>query len=199
MKALIASVMVLGLLTGHALGQGAQADQVKRRAKDLSNQNSARQGVAPSAPARVSTTTATKATTATPPTAQQQNIAKLQADFAGFKPGSPATAEQKQQLTKDIAAACRGVKPSSPVITAFVNDLAAALADKTFDAPQRTRLAQDIEAVLNSAAMPASQFDAIIADVQAILQAGGAKRSLAASTANYLKVAGSEVRRGAAP
>jgi len=199
MKTLFAIAAVLGLLAGHALGQGAQADQIKRRAKELSNQNNVRQGVpSPAQPAARRTPTGAKPPAASASTAQPQGLAKLQADLAGLKPGSPATAAQKQQLINDVIAACRGTKPSSSGITAFVNDLTASLAEKPLEPAQQMRLAEDIEATLNSAAMPSAQFDAIIADVQAILQVTGSKRNLAISAANRLKAVGVEVRRGSA-
>ncbi len=196
MKAILAATIVLGLLGGHAFGQ---ADQVKRRAKELVNQNNVRQGnLQQGQPAPPAAPNASQPATATP-TTTQQSIARIQADLAGFKPGTAVTAQQKQQLTKDIAVACRGTKPMLPSVTSFVNDLAAALTDKPLDAANQARLARDIESVLNSASLSTTQFDAIIADVQAILQVGGAKRSLAVAAANRLKTIGSEVRRGAAP
>ena len=51
MKLLALTAFALGLFAHQAFGQGAQADQIKRRAKELSNQNNVRQGVpAPSQP-----------------------------------------------------------------------------------------------------------------------------------------------------
>jgi hypothetical protein len=198
MKTLLVSVAVLGLWASHALGQGAQADQIKRRAKELVNQNNVRQGVPPSGQPQAPPSTAARPGTATPPTTPQQNVAKIQADIAGLKPGSPATPEQKQQFIKDIALACRGMKPSLPTVTAFVNELIAALADKSLESAHQARLAQNIEAVLNSSGMPTTTFDAVIADVQAILQVGDTKRKVAISVANSLKAVGQEVRRSAA-
>jgi hypothetical protein len=199
MKTLLTVVAVLGLLAGHALGQGAQADQIKRRAKELSNQNNVRQGVPPPTPLRANPApSASRPAAANPAATQQQSSARIQADISALKPGSPATAEQKQQFIKDIASACRGAKPSLPTVTSFVNELTSALADKTLDAAQQSRLAQNIEAILNSTAMPSSQFDAIIADVQAILRVGDAKQKLAVSAANNLKAVGLEVRKGSA-
>ncbi len=190
---------MFGLLAGHAWGQGAQADQIKRRAKELSNQNNVRQGVpSPAQPAARRAAVVAQPRTINPPAALQQSTVQLQADLAKLKAGSPATAAQKQQLVLNILTTCRGTRPSSLRVSAFVNDLTAALADKTLEPAQQLRLAQDIDAALNSAAMPSSQFDAIIADVQAILQIGGTKRQLATSAANKLKAAGTEVRRGSA-
>lgn len=201
MKRLIITAFVIGLFADQAFGQGAQADQIKRRAKELNNQNNVRQGVTPpsQSPAKPAAASApAKPATPSPVATAQQGVAKLQADLAGIKAGAPVTPEQKTQFMKDIAVAVRGgTKPSLPTVAKFVNELTAALAEKALGATEQTRLAQDIEAVLNSTAMPALQFDAIIADVQAILQVGDVKRAAAVAVANDLKAVGQEVRRSA--
>lgn len=194
MKKLLTTVAALGLLTTHVFGQ---AEQVKRRAKDLVNQNNVRQGIPSPAPPQTPAAPTAKPAVATSAVPQQQSIAKLQSDIADIKPGGPVTAGQKQQLIKDIAVACRGTKPTLGTVTAFVNDLAGALGGKMLDNAQQLRLAQDIDAVVNSAALSMTQFEALIADVQAILQVSGAKRNLAVSAAGKLKTVGLEVRRGA--
>ena len=202
MNLFIALAIAAGFICHDALGQGAQADQIKRRARELSNQNNVGQGVPP--PSQPPTRPALSPTAARPPTAppatsQQQSIARLTADFAVIKPGTSATPERKQQLIKDMAAAVRGAtKPSLPTVTKFVDSLAEALAGKNLAAAEQSRLAQNVEAVLNSERLPAAQFDAIIVDVQAILEVGGAKRTLAINTTDDLKSVGAEVRKKAA-
>ena len=124
-----------------------------------------------------------------------QSIAKIKADILGFKMGSAATAEQKQQFIKDLAMAARSTKPSLPTVTKFVDSLTTGLSEVLLTADQQGRLAQNIESVLNSKPLPATQFDAIIADVQAIMQVGSLKRTSAATIANDLKAVGAEVRR----
>lgn len=204
MKLLVALPLAVVVLSHDASGQGAQADQIKRRAKELSNQNNVRQGVPPpSQPAAKGSPTPAptapamaKPTPTAPATTQQQNVARLTADLAALKPGMAATPGQKQKLIKDMASAVRGAhKPSLPAVTKFTNGLAEALVEKGLGAAEQSRLAQDLEAVLNSERMPASQFGAIIEDVQAILQAAGAKRQLAVTVANDLKAVGTEVRK----
>ena len=201
MKLLVSAAFAIGLCAHHAFGQGAQADQIKRRAQELSNQNNVRQGVpAPAKPeaAPVGTPAAAKPATPAPVANAQQGIAKLQAAIAGIKAGSPVAPDQKTQFIKDIAVAVRGAtKPSLPAVAKFVNELTAALAEKALGTAEQARLAQDIEAVLNSAAMPVIQFDAVIADAQAILQVGGARRAAAVAVANDLRAVGQEVRRAA--
>jgi len=203
MKPLVIAAFAIGLFAHQAFGQGAQADQIKRRAKELSNQNNVRQGVPAPSPAKPAaapgdTPAAAKAATPAPVANAQQGIAKLQAAIAGIKAGSPIAPEQKTQFIKDIAVAVRGAtKPSLPTVAKFVNELTAALAEKALGPAEQARLAQDIEAVLNSAAMPVIQFDAVIADAQAILQVGGARRAAAVAVANDLRAVGQEVRRAA--
>lgn len=202
MKLLITLALAIGFLSHHALGQGAQADQIKRRAKELSNQNNVRQGVPPpSQPAKPPATPPANPAVArpaisTPAATQAQSVARLTADFAAIKPGTTVTPEQKQQWIKDMATAVRGaVKPSLPTVTKFVNGLSGTLAEKGLATTHQSRLAQNIEAALNSERLPLAQFDAIIADVQAILQVGGAKRDAAVNIANDLKAIGMEVRK----
>jgi hypothetical protein len=200
MKVLIATAFVFSVLAHEAFGQGAQADQIKRRAKELSNQNNVRQGVPPPAqsPAKAPTAPAAKPATTSPVTNAQQGTGKILADIAGIKVGAPVTQNQKTQFMKDMGAAVRGTtKPSFPTVAKFVNELTAALAEKALGAPEQSRLAQDIEAVLNSATMPLTQFDAVIADAQAILQVGDVRRAAALVIANDLRAVGQEVRRSA--
>ena len=170
---------------------------IKNRAKEVVNQNNVRQGVPPpSQPTPHPTTPAPASpTTSAPVVPQAQSLAKIKADLAGFKTGSLATAEQKQQFIKDLAIAARSTKPALPTVTKFVDSLAAGLSEASLTPDQQGRLAQNIDAVLNSKPLPATQFDALIADVQAIMQVGSVKRTSAVSLANDLKAVGTEVRR----
>jgi hypothetical protein len=187
-------IVAVALLPTPAFGQGAQGAQIKQRAKELVNQNNVRQGIpppaAPPTPATPGSPTAPNAAVV-----QVQNIAKIKADLAAFKPGPPVTLEQKQQLIKDLAIAARSTKPSLPSVTKFVDTLAAALGENILGEPEQERLAQNLNSVFNSKPLPGSQFDKLIADVQAILQVGGVKRPVAASIAGDLKTVGVEVRR----
>jgi hypothetical protein len=203
MKLLVSLALAICFLSQHALGQGAQADQIKRRAKELSNQNNVRQGVPPPSqpPARQPTIPPARPAVAGPvaatrATLQQQSVSRLSADIAAIKAGATVAFEQKQQLIKDVATTVRGAtKPSLAAVTKFVNGLAGALAGKNLGVAKQSRLAQNVEAVLNSERLPAAQFDAIIDDVQAIFQEGGAKRDVAIAIANDLKAVGAEVRK----
>jgi hypothetical protein len=195
MKTTLATAVVIGLLAPQAFGQGS-AVMIKNRAKEVVNQNNVRQGVpSPAQTAPPPAPTPTQPASPSPAVPQAQSLAKIKTDLAGFKTGSIATADQKQQFIKDLAAAARSTKPSLPTVTKFVDGLTAGLSEATLTPEQQGRLAQNIEAVLNSKPLPASQFDAIIADVQAILQVGSVKRTVATSIAGDLKAVGVEVRR----
>ena len=73
---------------------------IKQRAKDLSNQNNVRQGVAP--PTQPPPTAPKPATTAPSTLTPQQALAKLQTDLAAIKVNSTVTSAQKQQLARDF-------------------------------------------------------------------------------------------------
>lgn len=195
MKTFLAASLILGLLAPAAFGQGAQADMVKRRAKEVSNQNNVRQGVPPPAQTQPPTAVPARPPAGSNVVTQAQSLAKLKTDLAGFKLGTVATAEQKQQFTVDLARAARGTKPTLATVKKFVDSLTAALATATLAPEQQDRLAQNLDGVFNAKSFSATQFTQTIADVQAILEVGAVKRATAVSVAADLKAVGTEVRR----
>lgn len=106
MKKLFVSSVLAGLVVGSSFGQGAQADMIKRRAKDVVNQNNVRQGVPSPAQTQPRPAPVAPAGTNAVPTALQ-SVNKLKTDLAGFKADTGATAEQKQQFIVDLAHAAR--------------------------------------------------------------------------------------------
>lgn len=195
MKKFSVIAVLLALLCVEAT---AQIDQVKRRARDLSNQNNVRQGVPPPVqiPPRAAQPVAPRTVIATnAATVQAKNVAKIQKDLAAIKTGSAATDGQKQQLAMDIAGCARGTKPGSAIVKTFVDSLAVVLPDGTVAPEQQSRLAQNIEAVTNSKEFSPVQYDAILADVKATLEVAGIKRKSAEAPVKNLKAIGDEVRR----
>jgi hypothetical protein len=172
MKILAASLIV-ACFAATASGQSAAADMVKQRARRLSDQNNARQGVARPAPA---------AQPQPPPppdpvlVATRQNIASLQKDFAGLK-SDPA---QKPQLLSDLTAAAYGTKPTKDSLSALADHLTTALAGKSLSATQQARLAQDVHAICNSSHLTPAQQQTIFENVYSILQGGGVSSDQAA-------------------
>jgi hypothetical protein len=202
MKRFVAGVGISVLLAGSAIA--GPEGIIKQRAKDVRDQNNARQSVPPSqppppqqpapAPARAPAQPAVRAVPGMP----QQGIAKIQADLAGMRGKAQIAPEQTQQLARDLSAAAQGAtRPSSSAVAKFANDLTAALAGKNLPATAESRLAQNIHAVLNSAAIPASQMQAIVEDVQSVLQKNGVARAEATAATHSLKVIAAEVRKPA--
>ena len=178
------------LLTGNAF---AQADVIiKKRAQEIRDQNNVRQGVAPpSQPAQPVTTPATSAS-ATP---IQQSVAKLRTDLAAIKANTKITAEQKQQITKDLIAVAHGAnKPSQPTAANLADGLSASFAEKPLADRDLSRLLSNLAAVLNPAKIQASQMQAVYADIQAIFQANGMARKDAVKLVEQVKAVGAETK-----
>jgi type IV secretory pathway VirB10-like protein len=211
MKTFLLLLLAMGCLAQNAFAQGAQADQIKRRARATAEQNNARQGVPP--PARPTpppvAPPATRAATppapalaapqpaATAPTlSTTQAVARLETDLAALQTAAPATQEQKQQLLRDIAQSARGQKPFLTTATGFVDALSAALSGQKLDAEHLSRFARSLEGVLNCAALSSARLDALIAEAQAALESGGLPREKAAAVVHQLRLLARDVRRG---
>jgi len=188
------TLLLSGALACLTLSTFGQAEQVLRRAKEVSNQNNVRQGVPSPAPAQTVAPARPGAAPSNTVT-QAQSLAALQNDLAGFKTGTAVSDTQKQQFTINLAKAIRGPKPSLTTMKKFVESLTAATSGATFTDEQRQRLALNLDAALNSRGIPATQFDKIIADTQAILEVGTIKRTIAIGIATDLKAVGAEIRR----
>jgi type VI protein secretion system component VasK len=190
MKATFALIGAATLLAAAAL---AQSDVIiKQHAKEIRDQNNVRQGVTPPAPpppaARPTPTTAA-------PNPVQQSLAKVRADLTAIQPGSQVTAQQKQQLAKDLLATAQGAnKPSSATVTALAEELSTACAQKSLADKDLTRLLTDLAAVLNPANIQQTQMQAIFSDVQAIFQVSGLARKDAIKISDAAKAVAAEAR-----
>jgi hypothetical protein len=189
MKKTLALIGAVALVIATAFGQ---ADMIiKQRAREISNQNNVRQGVAvPSQPARPS-----QAPTSSAPTPVQQSLARVRADLGAIKPGSPVTTAQKEQLTKDLLATAQGAKkPTQATVAGLADELSAAFAQKPLSEADRNRLLTDLAAALNPANIQPAQIQAVVADVQAIFQANGMARKDAVKIADAVKAIAAEAR-----
>ena len=172
---------------------------IRERAKQLRDQNNARQVETPPTPPPATPATAKPATPPPAPAAQaviltpqQANLARLQADLAGFKTNSTVTAEQQQRLANNLSAVAQGPnKPSPQATSKLAADLALALPRKTLTPGERSRLLQNLNAVLNGAAIPKSQMEDIVSDIQKIFK--GSDQALV--VANDAKVIAAEIQK----
>jgi hypothetical protein len=190
---------LVALIGTSAFGQGSEAI-IKQHAKDLRDQNNARQGVAPpSQPANAPSPSSPPAAQLSAQTPQQQAFARLQTDLVAIKGDSTVSPAQTQQIAQDLLAAAQGAgKPSSRSAAKLASDLAAAVAEKNQSPHNLGRLMQDLSALFNNASLSASQTQAVIADVQAIFQKSGTSAAKAAAIADDLKTARAEIQKGEA-
>lgn len=177
MKRFLATLLVLMLLVGYALAQGAAAEMIKQKAIQQRDINNQQQGITPPSPPPPGT--APSSAPSGPQgisSVQQQLIEKLQTDLAAIKPGSQVTPEQKQQLQNDFAALAKGVtKPSKTRLTKLADDLSAALAGNNISVKDHAQLAKDINIVMNSGNpnLSPAQTQSFVAGAQTVLKAGG--------------------------
>jgi hypothetical protein len=186
--ALLGAAMLLGV------NAFAQSDVIiKKHALELRDQNNVRQGVAPpSQRAQPATSPATSPSH----TAVQQSVAKLRADLTAIPANSAVTADQKQQITRDLIAVAQGAsKPSQATAADFSGSLSAAFAAKPLADKDCTRLLSDLAAVLNPAHIQSAQMQAIYADIQAIFQANGMARKDALKIVDQVKALGAETQQ----
>ena len=193
MKTVFALIGAIALVAGSVFGQ---ADVIiKKRALEIRNQNNVQQGVAaPNQPAQPGQPAASSA----PSPLLQQNLAKVRADLAVFKPNSPVTPQQKLQLKNDLLASAQGVgKPSPATISVLADSLSAAFTQTAVPDKDRDRLVSRLAAVLNPGRIQPAQMQAIYDDIQAIFQANGMARNDAVKIVDQVKVIGAETQKPA--
>ena len=190
MKTTIAAVLFLGLLVVNLQGAGSE-NIIKQRAKDLRDQNNARQGVAPATPPKPTTS---QPAVSGVPNPGAQTIGRFQAEFSGIKSGVAVSAEQKDKLAKLIVASAQGSsKPSAVAAEKLAIEISAGLAANPMSATGRARLAQNLDGLLNPARYPQARKQAIVDDIQTIFQAGGMVRSRAQVLGQAAKAVADEV------
>lgn len=190
MKATYALVSAATLFAASAF---AQSDVIiKQHAKEIRDQNNVRQGVtSPAPPPQPATPNPTTAA----PNPVQQSLAKVRADITAIQPTSQVTAQQKQQLAKDLLASAQGAnKPSSTTVAALAEELSAAFAQKSLSEKDCSRLLTDLAAVLNPANIQQTQMQAILSDIQAVFQVSGVARKDAIKISDAAKAVAAEAR-----
>lgn len=165
---------------------------IRERAKELSNQNNVRQGIA--APTQPNLPAATPTAPAGPTISPA--LLRFNTHVAEIRSDSMVTAEQKQKLAQDLVAGAQGPRPSLVAATKLVTDVSAAFAEKPLSSPSRARFVQELDAVLNPAKYPMAKLDGIIRDVQAIFQENGLARIKAVVIAEDVKTLAAEIQKG---
>ena len=165
---------------------------IKQRAKELSNENNVRQGVAPP------TQPAQPAPTPGQPTAPTLTpaLARFQTDLGAINAGSQISADQKQKLAQQLVAGALAAKPALATASKFADHLASASAEKPLPATSRERLVQELDAVLNPGKYPQAKLEGIFSDIQAIFQENGLNRMKAVALADSVKAMSAEIQQG---
>ncbi len=191
------SLAMIFVLPVCAFSAGSQSI-IYQRAKDLRDQNNARQGVPPPAQApnpNPSQPVQPAAPTTITLTPQQQALLRLQSAMSAIRPGHATVApELKQQLATAMAAVARGsIKPSISTLARVSESLSGALSQKLLADVTRKRLAQNLDAVINSGSLPAPQLKDIIADTGNLFEKAGVDKPIITSLQNNLKSVADEV------
>lgn len=191
MKFWLAIAIMLGLGHGNSWAQGAQADQIKRRARNVADQNNARQGVPPAhppshAPAPHSAPPPAAPIPATPLTAQQKSIASIRADLTALAANN--SAGNRQKFSQTLRSHARGnTKPGVTQLDQLVEDLGAALESTKLASAPLDQLAKNLDALLNAGELTRSQTDALADDVKTVFSKAGAAPERAGLVASDLK------------
>lgn len=191
MKSIFVVIGVCCWVAANCWGQGADYI-IKQRAKELSNQNNVRQGVAPP----------TQAAPSYPGSAQPAapTVAPALTHFEtglGTLNGS-SSASDKNLMAQQLVASAQGPKPALATAAKFVEKLAAASAQKPLPSSSRARLTRELDAVLNPGKYPGAKLEGIFNDIQAIFQANGLSRSDAVALAGTVRAMSTEVQQGGA-
>jgi len=159
---------------------------VRERAKELSNQNNVRQGVAPPTQSQPTPTTApgTPAPQAPP---KSQAVLQFETDLGSIKANDQVTPAIKKKLADDILAIAEGTKPSPASAAKLAEDLAMAASAKPLDPKYRSRLGMELDAILNPGKYPKSNPSGIFSDIQATFQTNGSERRQAVAIADDVK------------
>ena len=160
---------------------------VRERAKELSNQNNVRQGVAPPTQTPQSTPATTPGTAAAPAPPRSQAVTQFEADLGSIKANDAITPAIKQKLAADVLAIAEGTKPAATAAAKLAEDLATAASAKPLDPKYRSRLALELDAILNPAKYPKSNPSGIFSDIQATFQTNGSERKQAVAISDDVK------------
>jgi hypothetical protein len=175
-------LLTVGLLAPRVFGGSEQI--IKERAKELSNQNNVRQGVAPPTQPNQQNPAAAAPT---PPSIETQNLNRFSGILGTIKADEAVTEDKKQQMTTYLLGAAQDTKPPAASVRKFVDALSASASQKPLPADKRARLVQEIDAVMNPSKYPQAKMPAIYSDLQAIFQVNGADRKDAVNLVDNIK------------
>jgi hypothetical protein len=193
---------VVVLMATSVLGAGSE-NIIKQRAKDLRDQNNARQGVPP--PTKPAAPAASAYTPAPAASAKNSSapvgipgLPKLQSTLELVKRDSAITDQLRSQVTSDLLTVAQGRKPSEATTGKLAQELLSALAEKPLESKRLARVVQNLGVVLNAGKSTPAKVDDAVFTMEATFQAEGVARAKASSIAKVAKTVADETMPGAA-
>ena len=182
------AVCALSLLLGVSALTAGPEQIIKQRAKDVRDQNNARQGV-PTAPAPAARPAPVmSAIPAQPP------LNRLTADLVNIKTNAAVTPAQIQSFSRNLATAAQGPrKPSSVALNKLATGLLPALASHPLSTNGRTRLLQNLMALVNGNGITSNQVSDVVVDIQDVLTKAGIPVDTAKTIAEDARAIGREI------
>jgi hypothetical protein len=205
MKTFAICTLTLGMFTLAAFGQGSDVI-ARQRAKNLADQNNARQAnqtttpAAPATPAKPAPAPGSMVAPPTPakPNQHQQNISKLRADVAKIHTEHKVTDQSKEEFSRDLLSVAQGsTKPSAASLSRLADALLAALAPASVSTAADEKLVQRLVVLVNSGGLTPTRTQEISDEVQAALQSAGVPAADASKIASDLQLVASDVRPAA--
>jgi len=169
------SGLCLGLAIVLPVAAWAGSEQIiKQRAKDIRDQNNAKQGVPPPASSAHPAASQSQPVVLAP-TPEQASTKRLSASIEPMIAGANVTTEQRQKLSSDLMAAVPApAKPSKESVARLSDELIRGLVAKPVSGSQRERLVAALVSSLgNAAKLSPPQLDAAARDMQAIFHSAG--------------------------
>lgn len=184
----------------------AQAHIIKQRAKELNQQNNARQGITPAAPATpakpnpAAPATGTAATAqpvaATPELMRRIDASRLKTDLTSLNAGAVNAAALTEQLAKDLLNSSRGsAKATSSQTSMLARHLNETLGKTKLSSSDQTQFIEDMLTLLNCGGQPDSRVQAALSGVQFSLQKNGADKKAASSVVDDLRSISREIQK----
>lgn len=200
MKILGLALLLFLLSTAPALGQ---AQIIKQRAKELNQQNNARQGIAPAAPttpARPNPTAPAAASaqpvTATPEMMRRIDASRLKTDLSSLNASAVNAAALTDQLAKDLLGASRGsAKATSSQTSMLARHLNETLGKTKLNGSDQTQFIEDVLTLLNCGGQSDSRIQAALSGVEFSLQRNGAEKKAISAVVDDLKSISREIQK----
>jgi hypothetical protein len=188
-QAALLATAVLASLTAF----GGPEQIIKQRAKDVRDQNNARQGVPPQQPQPAPAPATVRPATVPP---SQGAVSELQSSLNSIKAGSKVTEDQLDRVALSLIGDATGPnKLSIGTANKLAKSLANALSEKLLTNALRTKLTQNLHTLLNPGGMNSRQSQGMIDEMQKSLETAGVSKETTAALGKDLLAMSGEIQK----